>query len=87
MEDPKPAADLATAVLSVTADETSHSSADVIIYVCITAMVILAILSFYFSPVYEKGVWLVFGVIQSALSGALGFKFGVTNSNNVTKGK
>ena len=34
------------------------------------------LLSFFFTPVYEKGAWLVMGAILSALSTVLGYKFG-----------
>ena len=55
-------------------------SADIIIYSSLAALVGFGIISFYVSPAYEKGVWVVLGAIISSLSGALGFKFGVTSA-------
>ena len=55
-------------------------SADLIIYAAMGSLVGLGLVSFFVSPSYEKGVWVVLVAISSALSGALGFKFGVTTA-------
>lgn len=40
-------------------------------------LLIFGLLSFFRVPAYEKGVWLIFGAVVSALSGLLGFIFGI----------
>jgi len=50
---------------------------DVIILCCIIALVALGVLSFYLSPAYSNGVWIVVGAITNVLSGAAGAKFGL----------
>ena len=57
-----------------------HETADRIIYLSLGVLVLFGILSFFKVPMYEKGAWLVIGAASSALTGALGFKFGVTNA-------
>lgn len=59
------------------------NTADRIIYACLTILLLLGILSFFQSPAYEKGAWVVLGAVSSALSGALGFKFGVTTERSL----
>ena len=59
-----------------------HTTADRIIYVSLAVLVLFGILSFFQVPMYEKGAWLVMGAASSALTGALGFKFGVTNASD-----
>jgi hypothetical protein len=52
--------------------------ADRIIYASLAGLLLLGLMSFFVNPAYEKGVWVVLGATSAALSGALGFKFGVT---------
>ena len=59
------------------------NTADRIIYACLLALFLMGILSFFQSPAYEKGAWVVLGAISTALSGALGFKFGVTTEKSL----
>lgn len=33
--------------------------------------------SFFLDPKYEKGVWVMFQLVSNALTGMMGFKFGV----------
>jgi hypothetical protein len=40
------------------------------------AIMALAILSFFFNPAYEKGVWFGIGVFALALQTVIGYKFG-----------
>ena len=60
-------------------DET-HKTADVIIFVALGALVLLTLVAFAVNPAYEKGVWAGFTAIGVTLSGACGFKFGVTQA-------
>jgi len=48
-----------------------------IIWSTLTGLVLLGLLSFFFEPRYEKGVWVVQEALFSTLSGALGAKFGM----------
>ena len=59
------------------------NTADRIIYACLVMLFLLGILSLFKSPAYEKGAWVVLGAVSSALSGALGFKFGVTTERSL----
>lgn len=45
-----------------------------------TAMLILVIMAFFFTPAYEKGVWIGFVMFSNAFSGCLAFKFGITQT-------
>ena len=56
-----------------------NSTADRIIYVSLAVLAMFGVMSFFFNPLYEKGAWEVIAVAGAALSGALGFKFGVSN--------
>ena len=40
------------------------------------ALLLMALLSFFVEPRYEKGVWFTIGVFASGLSLVLGYKFG-----------
>lgn len=51
---------------------------DWVILICIAALLALALVSFFFQPAYEKGVWYVMGAIGALLSAAAGAKFGLT---------
>ena len=59
------------------------NTADRIIYACLLALFLMGVLSFFQSPAYEKGAWVVLGAVSSAMSGALGFKFGVTTEKGL----
>lgn len=61
-----------------------HQTADRLIYACIAGLILFGVLAFLMNPAYEKGAWVVIGALVSALSGACGFKFGVTQSNKPT---
>ena len=56
-------------------------SADRIIYASLAALFLMGMVSFWVNPAYEKGVYVVMAAAGAALSGALGFKFGITQSN------
>jgi hypothetical protein len=44
-------------------------------------------LSFYQTPIYEKGAWMVMGAIWTALSTILGYKFGKNMPDQSTDAK
>lgn len=52
-------------------------AAFVLTYILLAMLLIFGLLSFFRVPAYEKGVWLIFGTVVSALSGLLGFIFGI----------
>ncbi len=56
-----------------------HGTADRIIFVALGALVGLTLIAFFVNPAYEKAVDAGFAAIGLTLSGACGFKFGVTN--------
>jgi hypothetical protein len=58
-----------------------HSTADRIIYASLAAILLMGLVSFWANPAYEKGVGIAMGAAGAALSGALGFKFGVSNAD------
>jgi hypothetical protein len=59
-----------------------NTTADRIIYVSLAVLCVFGLLSFVVNPIYEKGTWAVIAAVAAALSGALGFKFGVSNSKD-----
>ena len=40
------------------------------------ALVLLALISFFYEPKYEKAVWFIMGVIASQFANVVGYKFG-----------
>ena len=40
------------------------------------ALLVLALLSFFFTPAYEKSAWFITGVIASQFANVIGYKFG-----------
>jgi hypothetical protein len=54
-----------------------RDASDRIIFALLACLILFGLLAFFVSPAYEKGVWAVVGAIITALSGVLGFKFGV----------
>ena len=40
------------------------------------ALLLLALLSFFLTPAYEKGAWFAIGIFANGLSLVLGYKFG-----------
>ena len=61
-----------------------YSTADRIIYASLAAILLMGLVSFWANPAYEKGVGIAMGAVGAALSGALGFKFGVTTAGAAT---
>jgi len=59
-----------------------HDTADRIIYASLGVLVLMGLICFWANPAYEKGVWIVLAAANSALTGALGFKFGITNAKD-----
>jgi hypothetical protein len=59
-----------------------HDTADKIIYAALGVLLLMGLIAFWINPAYEKGVWIVLAAANSALTGALGFKFGITNSKD-----
>ena len=51
------------------------------------ALVFLATLSFFYSPAYEKGVWLIMGALVLAFGNALGVKSGSSMPQQTTDAK
>jgi len=52
-------------------------TSDRLIYVLVASLIGLGLISFFVSPAYEKGVWVIIGAVSNGLSGLFGFKFGV----------
>jgi hypothetical protein len=52
-------------------------TSDRLIFALLIMLLIFGALSFFVTPAYEKGVWLIVGALVSGLSGLFGFKFGV----------
>ena len=40
------------------------------------SLVVLALLSFFFTPAYEKAAWFIIGVLGTQLANVIGYKFG-----------
>ena len=57
-----------------------HATADRIIYACLFALVVFGLTCFFANPLYAKGADLVLGALVAALTGSLGFKFGISQS-------
>ena len=55
-----------------------NDTADRIIFASLAVLFVMGMTAFWANPAYKEGVYLVMGAAGSALSGALGFKFGVT---------
>lgn len=56
----------------------SSKTTNRLIYICLALIFILVVVSFFWEPKYEKGVWTGLMTLSSALTGVLGFKFGIT---------
>lgn len=53
-------------------------STNSLILLCIAALFVLILLSYFYMPKYEKGVWIGLAAFSNALTGLLSFKFGIT---------
>lgn len=53
---------------------------DRFIWVTLVLLFLLGLVSFWVSPIYEKGAWVVIGGLLNALSAALGAKFGLSTA-------
>ena len=51
------------------------------------ALLLLAVLSFFMVPLYEKGAWFVIGSFSTALGTVLGYKFGKGMPEQATNGR
>jgi hypothetical protein len=49
-----------------------------IIYALLICLMLFGTLAWFKNPVYEKGAWAIVGAVIAAFSGALGFKWGVS---------
>lgn len=49
-----------------------------IIYALLACLMLFGVLAWFQNPVYEKGAWAIVGAVIAAFSGALGFKWGVS---------
>ena len=59
-----------------------NDTADRIIYVSISLLVLFGVLSFFRTPAYEKGAWFIIGAVCLVVSTCLSFKFGITNAKD-----
>ncbi len=64
----------------MTRERKPHETADQIIYAVLAALFVFGIIAFFAEPKYEKGVWAIIALLGATLSGATGFKFGITSS-------
>lgn len=55
-----------------------QDTADRIIFASLFVLFIMGMVAFWVNPAYKEGVYIVLGAAGAALSGALGFKFGIT---------
>lgn len=51
------------------------------------ALLALGLMSFFFTPAYEKGAWAVITVFISVLSAIIGYKFGKSLPEQITDPK
>lgn len=57
-----------------------------IIYAALGLLAVIGLASFFFNPLYEKGVWVVLIALSNCLSAALGAKFGLATATLDTPG-
>jgi len=63
-----------------------NDTADRIIFASLAVLFVMGMTAFWANPAYKEGVYLVMGAAGSALSGALGFKFGISTAGSPPPG-